>query len=88
MSPDEQKRSRKRQQAAFFTLEKKTICDILCICHLADIIISNDAKSCYNIIVLWVATLAMQRCGLPASVVTSMVMVVVKQLNYGIIPEV
>ena len=58
--PDEQAGSRKRRRAILSALEKVLMNDILRFCRVAAIIISNDARSCYDRIVLWIATLALR----------------------------
>ena len=71
--PNEQAGSRKRRRAGLSALEKVLVNDILRSRRYASILISNDTRSCYDRIVLWVAALAMRRCGLPTNAVTSMI---------------
>jgi hypothetical protein len=62
--PKEQAGSRKFRRSVLSALEKVFCNDIIRQRRLAAIILSNDAKSCYDRIVLWLAALALRRVGL------------------------
>jgi hypothetical protein len=62
--PKDQAGSRKHRRSVISALEKVLCNDILHFHRLAAAIVSNDAKSCYNRIVLWIAALASLRLGL------------------------
>ena len=59
--PDEQAGSRKGQRSNLITLNKVLTNDIIRARRLPSIIIFNDAKLCYDRIVLWIAALALRR---------------------------
>ena len=61
--PDEQAGSRKNHRANLTTLNKVLTNDIIRARRIPSVIIFNDAKSCYDRIVLWIAALAMRRLG-------------------------
>jgi hypothetical protein len=62
--PKEQAGSRKHRRSIISALEKVLCNNIIQQRRLAAIIVSNDAKSCYDRIVLWLAALALRRIGL------------------------
>jgi hypothetical protein len=62
--PKEQVGLRKYCRSLLSVLEKVLCNDIIRQRRLAAIILSNDAKSCYDRIVLWLAALALRRIGL------------------------
>ena len=61
--PDEQAGSRKNHRSNLTALNKVLTNDIIRARKIPSVIIFNDAKSCYDRIVLWVAALAMRRLG-------------------------
>ena len=61
--PDEQAGSRKNHRSNLTALNKVLANDIIRARKLPSVIIFNDAKSCYDRIVLWVAALALRRLG-------------------------
>ena len=73
MIPDKQAGSRKRRRAGYSALEKVLINDLIRSRRYSTLIVCKDARSCYDQIVLWIAALAMGRCGLPEAAVTLMV---------------
>ena len=62
--PNEQAGSCKNQRAIFSALEKVLTNDLTRSRRIPSMVISNDAKSSYDCIVLWVALLAMRQTGL------------------------
>ncbi|CAJ1945362.1 unnamed protein product [Cylindrotheca closterium] len=70
--PDGQCGSRKRHQAIDLALSKRLVWDLLILQQRAAGWISNDAKSCFDRIVHWVAIIAMLRFGLTWRVLSSM----------------
>ena len=70
--PDEQAGSRKTHRAIFTTLNKVLTADLVRARRVPTILIFNDAKSCYDRIVLWIATLALGRLGAPKEAVLEM----------------
>ena len=69
---EEQAGSRKHRRAALSALNKRLTMDIMRQKKKSGVIISNDAKSCYDRVAHNVAILAMRRLGAPKSAVTSM----------------
>ena len=61
--PDEQAGSRRNHRANLTALNKVLTNDIIRARRIPSVIIFNDAKSCYDRIVLWIAALAMRRLG-------------------------
>ena len=61
--PDEQAGSRKNHRSNLTALNKVLTNDIIRARRIPSVIIFNDAKSCYDRIVLWVASLALRRLG-------------------------
>ena len=61
--PDEQAGSRKRHRSILTALNKVLANDIIRARRLPAILVFNDAKSCYDRIVLWIAALALRRLG-------------------------
>ena len=70
--PDGQCGSRKRHQAIDLALSKRLVWDLLILQRRAAGWISNDAKSCFDRVVHWVAIVAMLRFGLTWRVLSSM----------------
>ncbi|CAJ1953819.1 unnamed protein product [Cylindrotheca closterium] len=70
--PDGQCGSRKRHQAIDLALSKRLVWDLLILQQRAAGWISNDAKSCFDRVVHWVAIIAMLRFGLTWRVLSSM----------------
>ncbi|CAJ1943904.1 unnamed protein product [Cylindrotheca closterium] len=70
--PDGQCGSRKRHQAIDLALSKRLVWDLLILQRCAAGWISNDAKSCFDCIVHWVAIIAMLRFGLTWRALSSM----------------
>ena len=70
--PDGQCGSRKRHQAIDLALSKRLVWDLLILQRRAAGWISNDAKSCFDRVVHWVAIIAMLRFGLTWRVLSSM----------------
>ena len=70
--PDDQDRSRKHRRSVLTALNKVIVTDISRQMHLYLIIPSNDAQACYDLIVLWIASLALQRIGLRKEAAFSM----------------
>ena len=62
--PREQSESRKNRRTVLTVLNKILVTDISRQLRLPLIVTSNDGKACYDRIVLWVASLALQRIGL------------------------
>jgi hypothetical protein len=62
--PKEQAGSRKHHQAVLSALCKVLTMDLLRMRHQAGALCSNDAKSCYDRIVHWIASLCLRRIGL------------------------
>ena len=65
--PDEQAGSRKGHRSNLTALNKVLTNDLIRSRRLPTIIIFNDAKSCYDRIVLWIAAIALRRLGTSAS---------------------
>ena len=61
--PNEQAGSRKNHRAILTALSKVLCIDLIRARKIPTIIIFNDAKSCYDRIVLWIAALALRRLG-------------------------
>jgi hypothetical protein len=70
--PDGQFGSRKKHQAIDLALSKVLVWDLLAMRRLSAGWILNDAKSCFDRVVHWVAQVALQRFGLPYNAVKSM----------------
>ncbi|CAJ1939885.1 unnamed protein product [Cylindrotheca closterium] len=70
--PDGQCGSRKRHQAIDLALSKRLVWDLLILRRRAAGWISNDAKSCFDRVVHWVAIVTMLRFGLTWRVLSSM----------------
>ncbi|CAJ1966523.1 unnamed protein product [Cylindrotheca closterium] len=70
--PDRQCGSRKRHQAIDLALSKQLVWDLLILQRRAAGWISNDAKSCFDRVVHWVAIVTMLRFGLTWRVLSSM----------------
>ncbi|CAJ1933962.1 unnamed protein product [Cylindrotheca closterium] len=70
--PDGQCGSRKRHQAIDLALSKQLVWDLLILQRRAAGWISNDAKSCFDRVVHWVAIVTMLRFGLTWGVLSSM----------------
>ena len=70
--PDGQFGSRKKHQAIDLALAKALLWDQLAMRRLAAGWILNDAKSCFDRVVHWVAQVALQRYGIPYAAVKSM----------------
>jgi len=69
----EQYGSRKEKSADIQCLNKRLLYDYACYTHKPMVLCSNDAKSCYNCIVLIVVALCLCRLGAPKTAVQSMV---------------
>jgi hypothetical protein len=72
MIPPEQSGSRKAHQAADLALCKRLVWDLLIPLRLAAGWCSNNAKSCFDQIVHWVATACLLRCGLHWGLIQSL----------------
>ena len=70
--PEEQLGSRKGRRSVLTTLNKVLVTDIPRQTRLPLRINSNDAQAWYDCIVLWIASLALQRIGLSAEAACSM----------------
>ena len=62
--PKEQAGSRKHHRLVLSALNKVLTMDLLWMRHQAGALCSNDAKSCYDRIVHWIAALCLRRNGL------------------------
>ena len=71
--PSEQAGSRKNHRSILTALNKVLSTDLVRARKLPTIIIFNDAKSCYDRIVLWVAALALRRLGVSKEATLEMV---------------
>ena len=69
---EEQAGSRKHRRAVLSSRNMRLTIDIVRQKKKSEVIISNDAKSCYDRVAQNVAILAMRRLGAPKSAVTSM----------------
>ena len=78
--PWEQAGSRKKRRAILSALDKVLTMDIARASCLPSIVISCDAVSCYDRIVLWIAALAFRRIGVDKSVTTEMMETLQKPL--------
>ena len=65
--PDEQAGSRKGHRSNLTALNKVLTNDLIRSRRLPTIIIFNDAKSCYDRVVLWIAAISLRRLGTSAS---------------------
>ena len=72
MIADEQSGSGKNLMASLAALDKGLSMDLICFCHWNTAITSNDAKSCYDRIVLWIAALDLRRVGISPSATREM----------------
>jgi hypothetical protein len=70
--PDEQAGSRKNHQSSMAALNKVLTMDLLRLLRQAGGLCSNDAKSCYDRIVHWVAIVCLMRLGMPYEPIRSM----------------
>ena len=70
--PDEQAGSRKNHQSAMAALNKVLTMDLLRLLRQAGGLCSNDAKSCYDRIVHWIAIISLMRLGMPYQPIFSM----------------
>ena len=70
--PEEQSGSRKHRRAVLTALNKVLVTDISRQLRLPLTVTSNDAKACFDRIVLWVASLALQRIGLSSTAAFAM----------------
>ena len=70
--PEEQSMSRKGRRSVLIALNKVLVTDISRQTRLPLAINSNDAQACYDRIVLWIASLALQRIGLSVEAAFSM----------------
>ena len=61
--PDEQSGSRKANRSILTALNKVLANDLIRARRVPSVLIFNDAKSCYDRIVLWIAALALRRLG-------------------------
>jgi hypothetical protein len=64
MMPKEQAGSRKNHRSVLSALNKVLTMDLLCMRRQAGALCSNDARSCFDRIVHWVASLCLRRLGL------------------------
>ena len=78
MIPDEQAGARKHRMAITSVLEKVLVMDIIRMRKLTAVVMSNDAKACYDRIVLWLAAIAICRLGIPAEPMQSMILTLQK----------
>ena len=70
--PDDQDGSKKHRRSVLTALNKVIVTDTSRQIHLPLTITSNDAQACYDRIVLWIASLALQRIGLRKEAAFSM----------------
>ena len=70
--PDEQAGSRKNHQLSMAALNKVLTMDLLRLLRQAGGLCSNDAKSCYDRIVHWIAIVCLMRFGMPYEPILSM----------------
>ena len=71
--PDDQDGSRKHRRSVLTALNKVIVTDISRQMRLPLTITSNDSQACYDRIVLWIASLALQRIGLRQEAAFSMI---------------
>ena len=81
--PREQYGSRKRRKAIHHAVNKRLLYDIVHLQRRPAMLCSNDAKSCYDRIVHSIASLALQRLGMPPQPVTCM-LVTIQELQHHI----
>ena len=74
--PKEQYGSRKGKRAILHAVNKRLLYDIIHMQRRPAVLCSNDAKSCYNRIVHSIASLALQRLGMPPGPVTCMLVTI------------
>ena len=79
--PKEQYGSRKRHQARHQGLNKRLLYDLVHFQRKPMILCSNDAKSCYDRIIHAIASIAMQRLGLPIEPITCMI-ITIQQMEH------
>jgi hypothetical protein len=70
--PPDQAGSRKQMHTILHALNKVLTVDLSRLRRLPMALFSNDAKSCYDRIILWVAALCLLRLGVAKSVVSEM----------------
>ena len=80
--PKEQYRSRKEHQACHHGLNKRLLYDQVQFQRRPIILCSNDAKSCYDRIVHSIASIAMQRLGIPLQPITCMIITIQEMDHY------
>jgi hypothetical protein len=82
MIPEEQSGSRKKHQAILAALMKVLTMDLSRRRRLPMALCSNDAKSCYDRIVLWIAALCLLRVGVARSATDEMMLTLQKALHF------
>ena len=80
--PKEQYRSRKQHQARNQGVNKRLLYDLNQMQQRPLIVISNDAKSCYDWIIHSIASLAMHRLGLPLQPIKCMLSTIQQMENH------
>ena len=80
--PKEQYGSRKKHQAKHHGLNKRLLYDMVHFQRRPMILCSNDAKSCYDRILHSVASMAMQRLGMPIQPITCMITTIQDMEHY------
>jgi hypothetical protein len=82
MIPEEQSGSRKKHKAILAALVKVLTMDLSHRRHLPMALCSNDAKSCYDHIVLWIAALCLLRVGVARSATDEMMLTLQKAWHF------
>ena len=81
--PKEQYGSRKGKRAILHAVNKRLLYDIIHMQRRPAALCSNDAKSCYDRIVHSIASMALQRLGMPSGPVTCM-LVTIQNFNHHV----
>jgi hypothetical protein len=82
MIPEEQSGSRKKHQAILAALMKVLTMDLSRRRRLPMALCSNDAKSCYDRIVLWITALCLLRVGVARSTTDEMMLILQKARHF------